>query len=317
MSVSCPGGFPPQVYLIGAQKAGTTYLANLLGAQPGLCVANPKEPDFYTRHRERGLVWYRERFAKPEDCLLLDASTSYTAAPLAGYEAASAGAQSHYADVPQAIRAVAPAARFIYLVRNPAARVHSAYWHEVRAGNERLPIEQALAADSHYLRTTDYLGQLQLYLEHFSREAFLILRFEDLIKAPLVTLQASCEFLGLPRPLALPPDPGRNSSFVYRGPLATLNQRLGGGLGRLFKRLRPLLPRRLVERAGSALTHKVPPLESGLSDRLLAQFASMAAAFAELTGVWIDPWEPAGRTVPKEASNASAPDFSDHENRKV
>ncbi len=292
MSLSCLGGFPPQVYLIGAQKAGTTFLANLLGAQPEVCVASPKEPDFYTRYRERGLDWYRERFAKPEDGLLLDASTSYTAAPLAGYVTAANEGRSRYAGVPAAIRAMAPAARFIYLVRNPAARLHSAYWHEVRAGNERLPIEQALAADSQYLRTTDYLGQLRLYLEHFPLGAFLILRFEDLVREPLATLQVSCEFLGLPRPLALPPDPGRNSSFVYRGPLAALNRHFDGGLGRMLKRVRPLVPRSLLERAGSVLTHKVPPLEAGLRERLLAQFAPMAAEFAGLTGVWIDPWRP-------------------------
>lgn len=296
------GGFPPQVFLIGAQKAGTTFLANLLGAQPSVCVASPKEPDFFTRYRERGLDWYRERFVEPEGRLLLDASTSYSAAPLAGYGPTGDDPSSRYAGVPQAIHALAPAARFIYLVRNPAARVHSAYWHEVRTGNETLPIEQALAADSSYLRTTDYLGQLRLYLAHFPREAFLILRFEDLVRAPLATLQASCQFLGLPAPTALPPDPGRNSSFVYRGPLAALNRQLGGGIGRMFKRLRPALPRRLLERVGGFLTRKVPPLDDSLRERILEQFSPMAAEFFDLTGVWIDPWLTADRPITGHAA---------------
>lgn len=287
-------GFPPQVYLIGAQKAGTTFLANLLAAQPGVCVASPKEPDFFTRHRERGLDWYRERFAQAEGRLLLDASTSYAAAPLAACAAGGGGVRSRYSGVPEAILALAPAARFIYLVRNPAARVHSAYWHEVRAGNETLPIEQALAADSVYLRTTDYLGQLRLYLAHFPRDAFLILRFEDLVRAPLQTLCRACDFLGLPPPASLPPDPGRNSSFAYRGPLAALNRQLGGGLGRAFKRVRPWVPRWLFEPAGGLLTRAVPPLDAALREQLLARFAPMAAQFAELTGVFIDPWQPAG-----------------------
>lgn len=294
MQIPLPNtGFPPQAYLIGAQKAGTTFLANLLAAQPGVCMANPKEPDFFTRHRERGLDWYRERFEEPEGRLLLDASTSYAAAPLTQYAASGSGAKSRYSGVPEAIFALAPAARFIYLVRNPAARVHSAYWHDVRAGNETRPIEQALAADSLYLRSTDYLGQLHLYLAHFPREAFLILRFEDLVREPLQTLRDACRFLGVAAPASLPPDPGRNSSFVYRGPLAALNRRLDGRLGRVFKRVRPWLPRRLIEPAGSVLTRRVPPLDAALRAQLLARFAPMAAEFAELTGVFIDPWVPA------------------------
>ncbi|MGK2941782.1 MAG: sulfotransferase [Immundisolibacter sp.] len=289
-------GFPPQVFLIGAQKAGTTFLANLLGAQPGVCVARPKEPDFFTRHRERGLDWYRDCFPTTEGRLLLDASTSYSAAPLAGYGSAGDDPRSRYAGVPIAIHAVAPAARFIYLVRNPAARVHSAYWHGVRTGNETLPIETALATDSTYLRTSDYLGQLRLYLEYFPREAFLILRFEDLVREPLAVLEAACDFLGLARPLALPPDSGHNRSYVYRGPLQRIDRYLGGGggLGRLFKRLRPWLPRRLLELAGPVMTQKVPPLDAAMREDLLLRFAPMARAFADLTGVWVDPWQPPG-----------------------
>jgi hypothetical protein len=290
--------------LIGAQKAGTTFLANLLAAQPGVCVASPKEPDFFSRHRERGLAWYRERFAAAEGHVLLDASTSYAAAPLDAYVAAGSNPHSRYAGVPQAIHALAPAARFIYLVRDPAARVHSAYWHAVRAGNESLPIEQALRADSIYLRTSDYLGQLRLYLAHFPLEAFLILRFEDLIREPLRTLRASCAFLDLSLPADLPPDPGRNSSFVYRGPLTALNRRLGGRLGQVFKRVRPLLPRRLIERTGGLVTRRVPPLDPGLRGQLLARFGPMADEFAKLTGVAIEPWSTA---TPMLTGDGSAP----------
>ena len=39
--------FPPEVYLIGAQKAGTTTLAYLLSQHPNICVAKTKEPHFF------------------------------------------------------------------------------------------------------------------------------------------------------------------------------------------------------------------------------------------------------------------------------
>lgn len=41
--------FPPEVFLIGAQKAGTTTLAYLLSQHPNICVAKNKEPHFFLR----------------------------------------------------------------------------------------------------------------------------------------------------------------------------------------------------------------------------------------------------------------------------
>ena len=74
--------------MIGAAKSGTTSLAHLLDQHPHLTVAEPKEPDFYTRHWGLGLDWYRQTFAGAEGDLLLDASTSYSSAPLGEAEPA-------------------------------------------------------------------------------------------------------------------------------------------------------------------------------------------------------------------------------------
>jgi hypothetical protein len=43
--------FPPEAFIIGAQKAGTTSLADLLDQHPGIVVSNPKEPDFFNEIR--------------------------------------------------------------------------------------------------------------------------------------------------------------------------------------------------------------------------------------------------------------------------
>ena len=72
--------FPPKAFIIGAQKAGTTFLSYLLDQHPHITLAESKEPDFFTRHWEKGLEWYRKRFSGPEENILIDASTSYTAA---------------------------------------------------------------------------------------------------------------------------------------------------------------------------------------------------------------------------------------------
>ena len=92
--------FPPQLYLIGTQKGGTSYLASLIGQHPEICLAEPKEPQFYTSHWDKGLDWYRGRFADPDAPVLLDASTSYTASPLPSIDPPDAFESSKLAGIP-------------------------------------------------------------------------------------------------------------------------------------------------------------------------------------------------------------------------
>ena len=50
----------PDVVLIGAAKSGTTSLAKHLGAHPAVCLANPKEPEYFSHDENlvRGPAWY-------------------------------------------------------------------------------------------------------------------------------------------------------------------------------------------------------------------------------------------------------------------
>ena len=54
--------FPPEVYLIGAQKAGTTTLAYLLSQHPDICVAKNKEPHYFTGNSSKDLACYQKQF---------------------------------------------------------------------------------------------------------------------------------------------------------------------------------------------------------------------------------------------------------------
>ena len=72
--------FPPNLCIVGAQKAGTTSLADMLAHHPDICVGKIKEPDFLTRQHAQGNEWLRSNYARPEARWVLDASTSYSAA---------------------------------------------------------------------------------------------------------------------------------------------------------------------------------------------------------------------------------------------
>ena len=254
--------FPPEAFLIGAQKAGTTYLANLLAQHPDVCLAHPKEPDFFTQNRDKGLDWYRQRFAEPNATVLLDASTSYTACPLQAHDPPELIRSSRFSGVPQRIREVSPDARFVYLLRDPVARTYSAYWHEVRAGNEARPFREAIEADGYYLRVSDYRGQLTHYLEYFARESLLLLRFEDLVREPLAVARRTLEFLGVDAGPELRVSVGANRSFTYGPGIAGLNRALSplGGIAGVVKRSRRVIPSAVFRAAGKMITRKIPEI---------------------------------------------------------
>ena len=69
----------PNFLMIGAAKAGTTFLAGLLAQHPQIAISNPKEPKFFSTYWNHGWDWYRNCFvdAAGRD-VLGDASTQYS-----------------------------------------------------------------------------------------------------------------------------------------------------------------------------------------------------------------------------------------------
>jgi len=278
-------GFAADVYLIGAQKAGTTSFAGLLAQHPDICLSSPKEPHYFTKNLPRGEAWYRQCFVESRR-LLLDASTSYTQAHL---DPARRSGTSPLDGVPQRIKAANPRARFIYLVRDPVARAYSGYWHAVRVGDERRPFHEAIEASPQYLDQSDYAGQLGVYLEHFPRDRFHILTFESFKRDPTGCVRECLEFLGLEAgKLELDAaDRARNASYQYNGVgrwVATLlNER--GAFKRMTGVAKQLLPAGLYRRLGGLLTRQIPPLDAATRSALESRLAASMGAFAELTGI--------------------------------
>ncbi|MCC2614868.1 sulfotransferase [Aestuariibacter halophilus] len=284
-------GFPPNVFLLGAQKAGTTQLASYLDQHPDICLSAPKEPDFFTQHFDKGLSWFEQRFEDTRKCLI-DASTSYSCAPLPDYFSADVGRVSAYAGIAQRIADTVPDARFIYIMRNPTDRAYSAYLHQVRAGLESRPFEQAIEQDSYYLRTGLYQGQLELYLAHFAKDRFHFAFFEEFIKTPHDHVKACFAFLGLDQDVALHENVSQNQSFVYSGPFGRLNQAIGrrGGLNQLVKTIKPLIPRSLLEKTAKVMTEKPPKMTEKQRQIVDAFYAPYHASLAELVGRTSLPW---------------------------
>lgn len=188
--------FPPEIYLIGAQKSGTTTLAYLLSQHPNICISKPKEPHFFTHNWCKGLAWYQSKFSNYEDAICIDASTTYSMAPLTLHNSPS-NAKKYFQGVPQKIYSINPNSRFIYLLRDPIERTYSGHWHDFTAGREQKSFREAIKTNSYYLDVSNYHGQLTLWLEYFPIESFLFILFEDMKESPERIAKECFKFIGL------------------------------------------------------------------------------------------------------------------------
>lgn len=282
-------GFPPKAFLIGAQKAGTTFLSFLLDQHPEITLSAPKEPHYFTLNWKRGVNWYSERFVGPPETVFMDASPSYTNARLAKHEDSRFEIDNPFADVPRRIHELSPHARFIYLLRDPVERTYSSYWHEVQKGNETRPFRQALSEDSSYLRKSAYARQLSLYLEFYGKESLLCLLFEQLKKEPVGTAQKCFRFLGVREDVVPSTQGGRNESFTYRG----LMQSAGGILARanpLIKAVKPWIPSRATSALKQMLTKPVPQMGEGDRAFLTAHFSAKNRELENIIGIPLRQW---------------------------
>jgi len=198
----------PGFLIVGAQKAGTTSLLDLLCQHPGVGAPVRKEVHFFDHEFDRGPDWYRAHFPRARAATVSgEATPYYLFHPLAPRRAAE----------------LVPDAHLIVLLRDPIDRAFSQHNHERVLGFEQLDFEAALAAEAarlggeeerliaepgyrsfahqhhSYLERGRYAGQLERWLECYPRERVLVLSAEDLFADPVSTAAEAQVFLGLER----------------------------------------------------------------------------------------------------------------------
>jgi hypothetical protein len=207
----------PNFVIIGAQKAGTTWLAAMLRQHPDVFMA-PREIHFFDREENfrLGLGWYERHF---------DGASGHKAVgeKTPDYLCTNGRAgDGHREGVQRALHAALPDARLVAVLRNPVERALSAARHLVMAGwvSPWLRLDDLIvgrATDlAHAHGVVDcgfYARHLEAYLELFSREQILVLVYEeDVVADPEGGLRAACEFLDV--------DPG----FAFRGATERRNE---------------------------------------------------------------------------------------------
>ncbi|MBK1634221.1 sulfotransferase family protein [Rhodovulum adriaticum] len=278
-------GAPPNLFVVGAMKAGTTALHGYLDLHPEIFMCDPKEPGFFARadRSEAELAAYLALFAAGTEARYRgESSTQYTKAP-------------GIAGVPDRLVRFAPGARILYMVREPVARIVSQYLFNMRIHGEDRPICQAVREDPRYRQIGDYHAQIAPYLARFGRNNLRILSAERLSADRQATMNEVFGWLGL--------DPVPVTRELRKNTAADGLRRYGRLTALL---LRPELEpaRRAIKRVGAedlarrAWTRFNPPRPSPVTDTeiaelraLLAQdIATQQAALAPLMGAHPPDW---------------------------
>lgn len=173
----------PNLFLVGAMKAGTSSLHEYLQQHPEIYMSPMKEPQYFAPHRlrtgeywgmgnpypEPGIDWYLRLFSEVGDEVKYagESSTSYTSAP-------------SVRDCEIRIWQFNPHAKIIYLLRDPIERCISHYWHFVADGREDRDPLNAFRRCHEYIARSDYLRQITPYIDRFGENNVSILTLEEL-----------------------------------------------------------------------------------------------------------------------------------------
>ncbi len=197
----------PDFMIIGAQKAGTTWLWDKLKRHPGTSLPRKKEIHFFggVENYNKGEKWYFNHFKGVDsDKIFGEASTTYFYDYLPYWYNNSRDLQFDETRPPIAelITSRFPEIKVIISLRDPVNRAISAYRHYMKWGN--LPPLAGLketAIKNPKLRIVEY-GYYAKYLEMWRRylpedRLFTIIFEEDIVGRPEETLKKLFHFLEL------------------------------------------------------------------------------------------------------------------------
>jgi hypothetical protein len=296
----------PDLFTVGAPKAGTTSLHRYLQAHPQVFMSRHKEPGYFAPDatwilKERRMRHPTDRdeyvklFRNAGDALRVgESSTNYL--------------MSH--EAPRLIHELNPAAYIIAMVRNPVDLLYSFHGERMSSGAETIAdFEQALAADedrrsgrrlthgvSGYgvaYRDYAFLGQqLQRWLSQFGRDRIHVIVYDDFIRDTAGEYAKVLDFIDVDTAF-------RPESFANYNPS---HRRRGRGVGMILRNpatrwfARTGLPAVIGERRTAALGKRFslrrlnrraydrPPLAPDVRTRLEPEFVEDVKLLGSLIG---------------------------------
>lgn len=213
----------PNFFILGAQKAGTTYLAQVLSQHPEVFFSEPKETMFFSKKLERNAERYaeylKEYFGEAQSQPWRgEGSTTYL----------------QWSGVIEEVQRFVPGKpKFIVCLRQPLAKAISFYVHNWRrdryAPGTTLTETLDLPVQSSPFASSLYAESIERWLKAFPREDFLFLKFDLLQENPSGFVNEATKFLGI-EPVSVVTEKKVNAGLplVWEDGALTISQRAAG-----------------------------------------------------------------------------------------
>jgi hypothetical protein len=206
------------ILCIGCQKGSTSWLHSVLQHHPDTAFFDDHEPltstvkeaHFWDWNRHRGVDWYRTLMTPPQPHrLMMDFTPEYAFLP---------------DDDIAECKALSPAARVIYILRDPLARAVSGVrmqmlWHLGKDHREPLRMDetgQAMLERARLEAHGDYLRNLRSWQRHYPD--LLLMHYEDFHQDRPAAIAQVMAFIGL--------SPARMSADNHKAQAAMLSTRI-------------------------------------------------------------------------------------------
>ena len=185
------------VFVIGAQKSGTTTLHEILLKEKDISLPAIKETHFFSdsKRNEKGISWYISNFDKQKK-IWLEVDPDYT---------------SNF-EIIRDIFNYNPDAKIIFIYRDPMQRALSQWKMNKRRGIEHLDFNQALDNEEKrlqdkkeyhykhfgYYNRSNYQAIILELLKYFPKDRLLLIDFRVFMKEDKITFyQNLCSFIGI------------------------------------------------------------------------------------------------------------------------
>lgn len=280
---------PPNLYIVGPPRSGTTSLARWLALHDAIWIGHPKEPGYHSTDLEmpRRIVdtdTYLDTYGRPT-------THAYAGEATPWYMFSKQAASS--------IHTMNPGATIIIMLRNPVDRLASLHNHHVFVGLERehdleTAVFQSKGPSGDDFRTNlDYLDvarlapQAKRFYDLFGPEQIVLVDFDALASSPRDTHLEILEHLEV-EPFELPRYPHLNKARHRRSEFAR----------RAKRKLPPSISRRKII-AGTIRRLNVaegrPDPSPALRDRIIRNLDEDTAILEELIGRDLDHWRTVDR----------------------
>jgi hypothetical protein len=174
----------PNFLYIGPDKAGSSWLHEVLITHPQVFLTPAKDIYFFDRYFDRGPAWYLSHFsqARPEQSVIGEVCQDYLSEP----------------EAPRRIRDVlGPDVRFMVTLRDPVERAFSSYLYMLKHGETPGSFADALVGRPELIEHGSYGAGLARFLDVFPREQLHVALFDDLAADPQGFIDDVLSFLAV------------------------------------------------------------------------------------------------------------------------